>query len=295
MVRKLRTKCAKIAPQARTSPKWRPIMKNKFELLPPSDLAHHLLVRKQQLEQLLAAKTKALATAPEGRLRISKSNGAVQYYQITEGHKRPVYICKKNLQLARALAQKQYNKKIAKRIRAQVVQINKLLQVLEGSALNVECTYNKERQQLIELVTLSDKEYASRWLATKYEGKPFVQDVPAMFSSRGERVRSKSEVIIADTLARFGVPYRYEWPLQLADIKVHPDFYCLNLRTREEIAWEHFGMIDNSDYAEKMVYKLKKYEKSNFQVGRNLIISMETTNHPITIKDIEQNIRGYLV
>ena len=40
-------------------------------------------------------------------------------------------------------------------------------------------------------------------------------DAPLLETSRGERVRSKSEVIIADTLDRLKIPYRYEFPHQL--------------------------------------------------------------------------------
>lgn len=271
-------------------------MKNKFELLPPFDLVHHLLVRKQQLEQLLPTLERKLSSAPEGRLRISKSHGALQYYQVGVKTGKQVYLSKKKLPLIKNLAQKTYNKEILTKVKKQLLGINELLSCMENNRIEEAVqSLPESRKGLLEPVTLPDKEYIRRWNAIVYQSKPFLQGVPAMFTSRGERVRSKSEILIADTLARLGIPYRYEWPIQLADFKVYPDFYCLNLRTREEIAWEHFGMVDNSDYAEKMVYKLENYEKSNFHVGRNLIISLETTNHPITIKNIEQKIHEYLV
>ena len=40
---------------------------------------------------------------------------------------------------------------------------------------------------------------------------------------------------------------------------LHPDFYCLNLRTRQEFAWEHFGMMDDPDYASTTAEKLRLY------------------------------------
>lgn len=50
-----------------------------------------------------------------------------------------------------------------------------------------------------------------------------------------ERVRSKSEVIIADILNQEGIPYRYECPLQLKGWgKVYPDFTVLSERERPE-------------------------------------------------------------
>ena len=53
------------------------------------------------------------------------------------------------------------------------------------------------------------------WLSEKYEGKQFREGEPVILTDRGERVRSKSEKIIADYLFRKGIPYKYEKPLYL--------------------------------------------------------------------------------
>ena len=84
-----------------------------------------------------------------------------------------------------------------------------------------------------------------------------------------ERVRSKSEVIIADTLARHGVPYRYEYPLKLKSGRdgafrtIHPDFLCLNVRTRAEFYWEHFGLMDDPDYLERTLAFIRLFKCSS--------------------------------
>lgn len=269
-------------------------MNKNLELLPPCNLENQLLVRKQHLESLLATKLKSIATAPEGRIRISKSNGVIQYYLITKENPKPVYIPRKNEKIARVLAQKEYDKSLVRNLSLQLKEISRLLKVLSKNSLVTETAFSEMRQKLIEPVTLKNEEYARRWQQVKYEGKTFAEGAPAMFTSRGERVRSKSEVIIADTLARFKIPYRYEWPLELAGLKVYPDFYCINLQSRKEIAWEHFGMMDDPEYLEKMVLKLESYEKAGFYLGKNLIITMETANHPISIKSIENKIKQYL-
>ena len=66
---------------------------------------------------------------------------------------------------------------------------------------------------------------------------------------RGERVRSKSEAMIADTLYRLKIPYKYECPLTIRrktgtsrnTKTIYPDFTCLNVRLRQEFVWEHFN------------------------------------------------------
>jgi hypothetical protein len=64
----------------------------------------------------------------------------------------------------------------------------------------------------------------------------------------GDMVRSKSEVIVADTLKRLGIPYLYEKALILADgIPRHPDF-TIQLQGRPPIFWEHLGMLGSPGY-----------------------------------------------
>jgi hypothetical protein len=65
----------------------------------------------------------------------------------------------------------------------------------------------------------------------------------------GELVRSKSEVIVADTLYALGVEYGYEVELAMTDgTRRLPDF---TIRPRDEkpVYWEHLGMLDRPGYA----------------------------------------------
>jgi len=68
-----------------------------------------------------------------------------------------------------------------------------------------------------------------------------------------EKVRSKSEVIIADRLFINAIPYEYERGLIVKIPKTaecpetemvwNPDFRVLNVRTGKEYIWEHFGRM----------------------------------------------------
>ena len=102
-----------------------------------------------------------------------------------------------------------------------------------------------------------DEEYAKRWQELEYTGKAFADDAPEIITERGERVRSKSEKIIADKLYMLGIPYRYEYPLVLeGNITIYPDFAILRMPQREEVYLEHFGMMDDEDYVENVLMKL---------------------------------------
>ena len=158
---------------------------------------------------------------------------------------------------------------------------------------------HKKRQPLITPVCLPDEQFSKLWQNIDYETKPFSPEAPVLLTARNERVRSKSEIIIADTLNRLNIPYRYEFPVKLKTENgshhiFHPDFICLNLRTREEFLWEHFGMMDDADYATTAARKLRLYENNGIYPGKNLIISTETSELPVNTRQIEKLAEQYL-
>ena len=306
-----------------------------IEQLPPLQIAAQLQERIGQLETLLAIKEKALKKAPEGSLRVSKSHGAVQYYHKTNNDgKNGRYLDSTHRDLAQKLAQKAYNIKLLPAIKKELALLQAALAQIQKNSQGREIPFNvlelvnPECRALVTTATLSDEEYAAAWLSQKYKPKPFQPDSPELYTARGERVRSKSEVIIADTLNRLGVPYHYEFPLTLkiggrasnsrattsrdiptsrraarsqdlttsstTTLTVHPDFLCLNLRTRQEFIWEHFGLMDDPDYAAKAVQKLQTYNQNGIHPGQSLIISTETTDFPLNTKHIENLINTFL-
>lgn len=79
-------------------------------------------------------------------------------------------------------------------------------------------------------------------------------------SCKGEPMRSKSEVIIADALAAAGITYTYERPLQGPDGQTrYPDFTIEDADSGETYYWEHLGMLNRPDYRERWEHKLEWY------------------------------------
>lgn len=272
-------------------------MKNViYEQLPPDDLEKELFIRKKRLENLIELKSKALKQAPEGKLRISHNKGVVQYYCFKTGETNGTYISKKDKAYIKALCQKDYDQKILKLLREQLESVKETINSIQSNNVqSILSTINEDRIDYIEPVTLSDRLFSSRWASVTYRGKVFEPETPEYYTANGERVRSKSEVMIADCLKHSGVLYRYEYPMNLETFTVYPDFYCLNLRTRKEFVWEHFGMMDSRDYAEKAIRKIKAYQKMGIVLGKNLIVTMESKENPISSKFITGVIEEYLV
>ena len=168
----------------------------------------------------------------------------------------------------------------------------KFLKMYEENGLQqLYKSLNPHRRALITPVVISDEEYISKWLTTEYKGKSF-EDDNEIITERGERVRSKSEKIIADKLYMLGIPYRYECPLYLnGNVMVYPDFTILKMPEREEVYLEHFGMLDDAEYVENMIFKLNTYEKNQIYLGVNLFLTQETGRHPINVRALDDMLK----
>lgn len=81
-------------------------------------------------------------------------------------------------------------------------------------------------------------------------------------SGRGEPMRSKSEVIIADALAAAGVGYEYESALILGGERRSPDFTIVDAESGRTYYWEHCGMLNDPGYARRWDAKQQWYREN---------------------------------
>ena len=245
-------------------------------------------------------------------MRIVQNNGNFQFYlRENKSDLQGKYLPRSQEKLARVLIQKDYD---IKSVAALVNELEYLRKILQNYNKNsASATYEhltKTRQSLTEPLTLSDSAYAEKWLSVEYKHKGFDPQQTLLFTDNNERVRSKSEALIANALKSNGVPYRYEFPVVLNKIgkssthskycddsdlcTFYPDFYCLNLRTRQEYIWEHFGLMNDSDYANNAAGKIVLYQSNGYFPGKNLITTMETRVHSLSSMNIKQIINEYL-
>ena len=242
--------------------------------------------------------SKSLEKAPQsGNLRIVHSHGAVQYYLCEDGgDTNGKYIQKKNHSLVYQLAQRDYDKKVLRSARAKVEWIERILKKTPKDDLVEIYEKSKDRKKLIHPYEISDEEYRMWWESEEYSGKEFKENTPEIYTEKGERVRSKSEKLIADKLYMMNIPYRYEYPIKLKKIGiVYPDFFILNVAKRKEFILEHFGMMDNPEYAEKAIRKIRTYEKNGIFQGEQLLLTYETSQKPIDIRGLERMLERFIL
>lgn len=272
-----------------------------------------------ELATVIKKKTLALKGVPQGNLRVAMRGDSYRFFHVTEDSlPNGRFIIRENQNLAVRLAQRDYDSQVLALAKHQKEQLERFSALYKPNAIDdVFARQSSGRQSLITPIRLSDDEFKKRWLAVSYEGKAFSGDTPFLRTARGERVRSKSEVIIADTLAHYGVPYRYEFPhvffdrsheensemeclkkkkkVNLRKFVAYPDFTCVNVRTRQEFLWEHFGLMDKPDYAMSAVHKREVYEENGFFAGQNAIFTEETSEQLLDSARVNRLVERFLL
>lgn len=248
---------------------------------------------------ILIKKTRnRLKNVPEGSLNISMKRGQPMYYWYKKENEKTKkqYLGKEERSKICRLAQKDYDMKVIRAAEKQKKSIDTFLKNYDEDALkSIYTALSPERKKLIVADIIDDEEYARQWLDVDYEPGKFDYSTAEYYTLKGERVRSKSEKIIADTLYSNSIPYRYEYPLQLENGQIwRPDFRMLNKRTREEFILEHFGMMDNPDYCASAIGKMHILMDNGYFPGENLLITAESSLKPFNTKDLDLIIKHYL-
>lgn len=215
-----------------------------------------LLKEQKELEMICSKVENELKSVPKGNLRISKDKNKIRYYHCVEDNE-GTYILKIDSELPKLHTQRQ------------------LL------VTPIEPIWEKE---------------LARWYDSEYHGKEFYEGTAEIVTEKGERVRSKSEKILADYFYRNNILYQYEKPLYLKGYgTVYPDFTFLSKKTRKEIYWEHEGMMDKPEYAKSAVKKIESYQRNGIYLGERLILTFETELTVLNSQIVEELVEKYLV
>ena len=258
-------------------------------------LREMLLQEQKHLQSTIAKAGENMASTPEGRLRISVDHGVARYYQCIDD-RYGEYIPRDNVQLPRQLAQKVYNDTVLKTAEARAKHIARCLKNYNDDEIEQLFTsLHPERQKLITPVEPTFSQLQEQWYSEPYIGKAFKEGMPVILTEKGERVRSKSEKILADYFYRNNILYKYEKPINLVGYgTVYPDFTFLSRKLRREIYWEHEGMMDKPEYAIKAVKKLNSYQMNGILPGERLILTFETEQDVLNSKIVSDLVDKYL-
>jgi len=161
--------------------------------------------------------------------------------------------------------------------------------------------YNAEAYHLRNYASMEFSDIARRF--TNLFEKPEIIEYKKHFyeaglihkTARGELVRSKSEVIIADALFDKQIDYAYEKELPLGEDGIRsPDFTIEDAESGSTFYWEHCGMMSDESYRRRWEAKRALYEKHGIVEGKNLIVSEDKLDGSIDSQKIRSLINQYL-
>lgn len=269
----------------------------------------------RRLDSLEKQVTQYLINVPKGRIRAEMSKGKYpQYYYVSEVNtkkrehsnnsnenncndistdkikkRNARYLRKDELELARACVQREYDNLVLREITKRKRELHRLLS--SKPKARVEEAYNKlstSKKCLVTPYVMPDEEFLEKWI----EREDITNSVPmtnCFITERGEKVRSKSEKMIADKLFLNNVNYKYEAGLTFKNnMIIFPDFTLLKLDTREDVYYEHFGMMDNPEYCKKALEKIDVYSENGIYLGERLFVTFESSIKPINLKRVDE-------
>ncbi len=264
-------------------------------------IIHFFAAESEEAEKQIRILEKEIAASPEGSLLTSNSNGVSQFQRrtVSESVKR-VHLSKSEQQLIRTLAQKRYNQELLKIYTENATSFQKAVRALK-KVKNPKSAFSKLPKSVQSYCLcapdfLPDEEYIAYWLKDSKDSSAMVQSAPfsencIYATNNGEKVRSKSEMMIANLLLEMHLPYQYEKPLFLDGAWHYPDFTILDLSTRTEVYYEHFGLMDQENYQAGAFAKIARYEHAGFALGNQLLFSFESSQTPFDIGQIRHRLQ----
>lgn len=233
-----------------------------------------------------------LINLPEGRLYQLKSGERTYYYHIIgNGKSRIRKGITGNKNLVKQLARKEYLLWALKIQTKTIDRINRISTLMDFGYWQTALSEVSHRFPSIPAEVFL--------LGNQYE--PPTSRSASMFTAetihrtqQGVKVRSKSELIIADMLEYQEIPYQYEVELPWDDYYLCPDFTVVRPRDSKVIYWEHFGKTNDDEYLRKMDLKIVKYRNMGIKPWDNLMISYDRENGSLDLGIIRSMIDSWL-
>ena len=252
----------------------------------------NLKTRYDQLSKLIDSCQTCLTKYPPGRLRIKRQGNSVSYYIVDKSTDKNGNVSK-DTKLIRTLAQKTYLQELIKIAASERDALTASLERYQDNTIeDVYPALSQDRKALITPYILPDDEYLEQWINKAYTPKGFKEGTPFFITQKGERVRSKSEQIIADRLYANNIPYKYECPIRLDDMIFHPDFTILRIRDRKVLYYEHCGRMDDPVYTQDLSRRFSNYQLNGIQFGNNLFATFESHSHPLDVRIVDDLIKN---
>lgn len=239
-----------------------------------------------ELEGQLQKVNEELKTSPSGSVVRVKRGNRYSFFQVEKHEgKRIRKSITNNSTLINALARKAYLTAEIKLLRRDISALKQFYCIYEEPTYDRIISMLPERMLRYQLTPLP----AEDWSAQEYPQSTYMPESKIHTTTRGLKVRSKSELLIAEKLYAHSIPFRYEQVLSVNGIQFAPDF-TIKTESGKLIYWEHCGLTNNKEYMEKHRWKLSVYEEADIVPWDNLIITYDDKYGILNLSIIESEI-----
>lgn len=292
--------------------------KEKNKMNEMNEMIQQVNLEINKLEKMMRKIDDYLKEAPVGCLKWQKKGERTYYYQQYNDNKSQTevneledikreknkskwkrkYITKENITLAKSLAKKHYYITLKGVIEKRIKALKAFVKYYPNREIDtIYEELSEERKKLINPIVPTLKDKVKQWDEEFYEINTSFPENLRYETEQGEKVRSKSEVIIANLLYqnRNDILYKYEKLLEVIDHgrkkTIYPDFTIMNVHTGKVVYWEHAGRMDDPLYANDFVKKMNLYSSNGFMIGRDVVVTYETSATPLDINVVKKLIK----
>lgn len=249
-------------------------------------MGHFFTILSSEMEDQLRKVARAqqeLMMAPDGNLKSRQRKTKVDFYQAING---------KNLNISadsnmiQKLLKKYVNRKLLRSAKVNIRILKRAMELYEPNEYSdimekMPITYKRANIGIYQSKSATQNTFL-------YSPETHIHNTKS-----GVKVRSKSEVIIADTLTKYGIPFEYE-PLfegRTEDGKrMNPDFR-IKCADGYVFIWEHWGLLIEISYCMQQGKKLNVYQKHGYVVGENLILTADDDKGGCNAQTIDEIVR----
>ena len=236
---------------------------------------------------------KKIKDFPEGKIYCERDGHYIKWFIRNGKDNQKKYLPKKQRRLAEQLIQKRYYQARLTDCQHEIDYLSYSLKTIpildfETSKLLAE---NSNYNKLLTETLFNDKK---NW-STDFE--PCTKNPENLIHNTysGIKVRSKSEAFIVNALYSCHIPFRYECALQVGNLVFYPDFTIQHSKTGRIYYWEHFGMMDDFEYVDKVTKKISSYCEQGIYPDDNLILTYEAKRAPLDSDWVRQIIEHYFL
>lgn len=132
-----------------------------------------------------------------------------------------------------------------------------------------------------------------QWASQPFEQSTYRPQQKIHTTSRGLKVRTRAELLIAEALYRYDIPFRYEQVIHCGRYELAPDFTFLDAEGCE-FYWEYCGMMADPGYRDHQLWRRGKYESMGINEWTNMIYTYDASDS-IDMREIEAIIKARIL